>query len=125
MTATLAILILLSAVPGPAHHVAPAAGDSAFIVGAESPSPISPAKGRLLIAGRSLGDPNFAESVVLLLAYEPDGGAVGVILNRPSELRLAAVLPDTKELKERPDLVFVGGPVAPTEVLFLIRATAE
>ena len=80
------------------------------------------AKGQLLVASRSLGDPNFSESVILLLAYEAHG-AMGVVINRPSDVRLASVLTDVPELRERPDRVFLGGPVSGNLMVFLLRST--
>jgi putative transcriptional regulator len=80
-----------------------------------------PAKGRFLIASRSLIDPNFAETVVLLLAYDARG-AMGVVINRPTEVRLAATLPRIEELRERTDRVYLGGPVARNLMLLLVRA---
>ena len=50
---------------------------------AEEPSAESLA-GQLLIAAPNLLDPNFFRTVVLLLEHQ-DEGAVGVVLNRPSE----------------------------------------
>ncbi len=82
------------------------------------------AKGQLLIADRRLPDPNFAESVVLLLTGDARG-AMGVVINRPTPLRLASVLPDLKELHERPDRLFVGGPVGTSTVVFLIRSATQ
>lgn len=81
----------------------------------------SPAKGRLLIAGRNLGDPNFAEAVILLLAHG-EHGSMGIIINQPSQVSLASALPDVKELRERSDRVFLGGPVAGNAVVLLIRS---
>ena len=56
--------------------------------------PIPPAtlRGRLLVATPPLVDPNFDRSVVLLLEHGEDG-ALGIILNRPTDASLAAVLP--------------------------------
>src|SRR6266545_3022008 len=65
-------------------------------------SPTQPAKGRFLVASHSLADPNFSETVVLLLAYEPTG-AMGVVINRPADVRLGSVLRDVEELRDRPD----------------------
>ena len=47
--------------------------------------------GRLLVANPLLPDPNFDRTVVFLLAYGTEG-ALGLVLNRPSETRLAAPL---------------------------------
>ncbi len=84
-------------------------------------SATQPAKGRFLIASRQLGDPNFAETVVLLLGYEARG-AMGVVINRPTDVRLASALPDMTELRDRSDRVFVGGPVAGNVMVVLIRS---
>ena len=85
------------------------------------PSATPPAKGRFLIASHSLGDPHFAETVILLLAYGP-GGAMGVIINRPTEVRLATALPKVDELHERTEHLFAGGPVSRYAMLLLVRA---
>ena len=81
---------------------------------------VKPSKGRFLIASRQLLDPQFAETVVLLIEYNQHG-AVGVIINRPSELKLSAVLPEIEVLQQRPDTVYLGGPVAKNQLLLLIR----
>ena len=77
------------------------------------------AKGKFLVASRRLRDPNFKETVVLLIDYGL-GGAMGLIINRPSEVKLATVFPDIKELKERKDTIYVGGPVAVNQMLLLV-----
>lgn len=81
-------------------------------------------KGKFLIAGRELGDPNFFHTVVLLLEHSSEG-ALGVIVNRPTEVKLADLLPDMKGLGGRLDLVFAGGPVLPSQMLILIRSAGE
>lgn len=78
------------------------------------------AKGKFLVASRTLTDPNFSETIVLLLAYGAEG-AMGIIVNRRSDLRLSKVLPQIEELKARPDRLYWGGPVSPNNVLLLIR----
>ena len=84
----------------------------------------TPAKGRLLIAGRTLRDSNFAESVILLLSYDAHG-AFGVILNRPTEVPLASALPDVAELHGRSERIFLGGPVSTNLMLLLFRSPHE
>jgi putative transcriptional regulator len=78
-------------------------------------------KGKFLVASRRLSDPNFSETVVLLIDYGPDG-AMGLVINRPSNVKLSTVFPDVKELKQRTDKVYVGGPVAVNKMLMLIRS---
>ncbi len=70
-----------------------------------------PATGRLLVATPSLVDPNFAHTVVLLLDHD-DEGSLGVILNRPSAIAVASVLPDWARSVDPPEVLFEGGPVS-------------
>lgn len=81
-----------------------------------------PATGRLLIASHNLIDPNFGRTVIVLLAYDRSGAA-GLIINRPTDVRLATVLPHFKELHDRPDVVFLGGPVGRNLMSVLIRSS--
>jgi putative transcriptional regulator len=87
-------------------------------LGAEFLSP-----GRLLVANPLLPDPNFDRTVVLLLAYGEEG-ALGLVLNRPSETRLAAPLPEWEQLAASPAVLFMGGPVQHQAVICLARAPA-
>ncbi len=89
----------------------------------QSLSMVKPSKGRFLIASRQLLDPNFAETVVLLLEYNRQG-AMGLIINRPSEMKLSVVLPEIEALRQRPDTIYHGGPVAKNQLLLLIRTTS-
>jgi putative transcriptional regulator len=69
-------------------------------------------------------DPNFDRSVVLLLEHGDDG-ALGIVLNRPSETPLATVLPEWDEHATAPGVVFSGGPVAPEAVIALARGGTD
>lgn len=66
--------------------------------------------GRLLVATPVIGDPNFERTVVLVLDHDDDG-ALGIVLNRPSDLESAEVLPGWSDLTSDPGVVFSGGPV--------------
>ena len=79
------------------------------------------AKGKFLVASRQLQDPNFSETVVLLIEYGLEG-AMGLVINRPSAVKLATVFPDIEELKQRKDTIYVGGPVAVNQILMLIKS---
>jgi len=67
-------------------------------------------RGRLLVAEPALQDPNFARTVVLILEHSAEG-AIGVVLNRPSEVDVDGALPTWAHLATPPAVVFVGGPV--------------
>jgi putative transcriptional regulator len=68
--------------------------------------------GSLLIAGPGLWDPNFRRTVILV-GHHDEEGAVGVVLNRVSELEVALAAPPLAELVTPGDRLFVGGPVQP------------
>ena len=73
---------------------------------------MTPVKGSLLVAAPPLGDDNFDRTVVLVLEHGP-GGSLGLVVNRPSEVPVAAALPGWESLAAEPAVVFTGGPVAP------------
>jgi putative transcriptional regulator len=79
--------------------------------------------GRLLVATPLLPDPNFDRTVVLLLAQSEEG-ALGVVLNRPSEMEVDSPLPRWERLAADPRVVFFGGPVAPGAAICLARMPA-
>ena len=81
-------------------------------------------KGQLLVATPALLDPNFFRTVVLLLEHTEEG-AVGVVLNRPSDFELVATLPDWEERAAAPTVVFVGGPVAEGTAICLGRVDGQ
>src|SRR5690606_24228438 len=66
--------------------------------------------GRLLIAEPMLGDPNFERTVVLVVEHS-DEGAMGLVLNRPTDLAVAGALPAWDHLASEPAVLHVGGPV--------------
>ena len=78
-------------------------------------------RGRLLVAAPTLKDPNFDRTVVFVLEHTDDG-ALGVVLNRPSEIEVSDALPGWELLATQPPVVFLGGPVAPTGAICLGRA---
>lgn len=66
--------------------------------------------GSLLVATPLLTDPSFHRSVLLLLDHDEDG-ALGVVVNRPTQVDVASVLPDWQPYAGVPGVVFHGGPV--------------
>ncbi len=87
----------------------------------ESAAPDELADNRFLVAARHLLDPNFANTVVLLLSYG-EGGAMGLVINRPTELPLGELLPAVESLAESGETVWFGGPVAIDRLMMLVRA---
>jgi putative transcriptional regulator len=78
--------------------------------------------GQLLVATPLLGDPNFDRTVVLMLEHSEDG-AMGLVLNRPSDLPVTDILPDWAALASQPSEVFHGGPVSTDSALALVRTS--
>lgn len=77
--------------------------------------------GKLLIATPAIGDGNFEQSVIYMLHHDLDG-ALGVIINRPTELAVQELLPRWGELANEPGMVFTGGPVEPNGFIGVGRA---
>ena len=65
----------------------------------------------LLVATPVLLDPNFVDTVVLMLDVD-DGGALGVVLNRPTGVPVSDVLDPWGEVVAEPEVLFQGGPVS-------------
>jgi putative transcriptional regulator len=74
--------------------------------------------GQLLIASPALFDPNFRRMVVLI-AEHGDEGAMGLVLNRPSDTTVAEGVPPLSALAGPAEPVYVGGPVEPEGVIVL------
>jgi putative transcriptional regulator len=75
--------------------------------------------GVFLVATQRIGDPRFSRSVILLTHTGVDG-ALGVIINRPTDHRLSDLLPEIEALEGRSDLLFFGGPVSLDSIVMLV-----
>ena len=80
--------------------------------------------GMLLVATPALVDPNFVDTVVLLLDVD-DHGALGVVLNRPSGIPVSDVLADWGDVVAEPEVLFRGGPVSTEGALAVATLRAE
>lgn len=67
-----------------------------------------PGVGKLLLSEPTLPDPNFARTVILLVAAETPEGSLGFVLNRRMEIRLSDLGGDFTELGH---YLYEGGPV--------------
>ena len=79
------------------------------------------AVGKLLVASRDLGDPNFAKTVILLVRYDDEKGAVGLVINKRTDVPISRVFRDLKEAKGRGDPIYIGGPVELNTVMALLK----
>lgn len=77
--------------------------------------------GRLLVAMPVLEDPAFARAVVLLIDHDEDG-ALGVVLNRASQVPVTEATDRLLDLVPAPDVLFGGGPVEPEALVAIGRA---
>jgi putative transcriptional regulator len=79
-----------------------------------------------LVAHPQLRDPVFKESVVLMFPSSVgvgEGLVVGLILNRPARVALSEIFPNDKELKNRSETAYFGGPVDPRAPGVLFRSS--
>jgi putative transcriptional regulator len=74
--------------------------------------------GQLLLASPTLRDPNFRRAVILVGAHSQEG-AMGVVLNQPSEVTIAEAVPALELVLGEEQAVYVGGPVQPNSIVFL------
>jgi putative transcriptional regulator len=87
-------------------------------------SELAPAEGRVLVADRKLADPNFANTVVILLTYS-DSGAGGVVVNGPTKVTVERALAEFPEARGHSELLYDGGPVDHRQILALAKSTAK
>ena len=77
--------------------------------------------GLFLYAAPGVKDSRFAESVVLLIRHEPEG-SMGLVVNRPTDMRLREALVKVEEARGSDLSVYWGGPVQPEAILALVRS---
>jgi len=93
------------------------------IAGAAVAQQNDPANGLFLVAKPGLVDPNFRQTVVLVTQAQ-DYSTVGVIINRPTSLKLGQLLRDDSPSARYADVVYFGGPVMPQVVVALFRSAS-
>jgi len=74
----------------------------------------------MLVAMPTLLDPNFRQTVVLLCEHGA-GGAMGLVVNRPTTVLLSKNYPEAVRLCGREETVFVGGPVQTDALMILYQ----
>jgi len=88
------------------------------------PSPLlagnEPAPGMFLIATHDLTGSGFSESVVLIIQHD-ENGTMGVVINKPSDIDLTAIVPEVSDNVD--SQLYLGGPVATNGIMLLIKST--
>lgn len=79
-------------------------------------------RGRLLISGGGLYDPNFRHTVVLVGEHNAEG-ALGVILNRALDVTVEEIFPPLASLVPPGAPLYEGGPVLPDSPVLLAELT--
>jgi putative transcriptional regulator len=77
----------------------------------------------LLVAHPAFRDLEYRQTV-LLAAPAPNGGHVGVILNRPTRRSLGSLFPEHEPSKKVQEPVFYGGPFSRGALVALVRSDA-
>ena len=77
-------------------------------------------KSIFLVAKKDMPDPFFRDSVVLIT--NASVAPIGVIINKPLEVKLSKALPDAEKLKARDERLYFGGPVKANDVIFVFRS---
>jgi putative transcriptional regulator len=80
--------------------------------------PMDSLQGQLLVASPTMSDPNFARTVVAIANHDADG-ALGIVLNRPSDTEVVEAVPELEGVVDTDEVVFVGGPVQPASIVVL------
>jgi putative transcriptional regulator len=75
----------------------------------------------LLVAHPAFRDIEYRQTV-LIAAPVPNGGHVGVILNRPTKRSLGSLFPEHEPSKKVVDPVFYGGPFSRSALVALVKA---
>ncbi|WP_320671260.1 YqgE/AlgH family protein [Patulibacter defluvii] len=72
--------------------------------------------GQLLVASPTISDPHFSRTVVLVVDHDHDG-ALGIVLNRPTETAIEVAVPELADMFGADEVVHEGGPVQPDALL--------
>jgi putative transcriptional regulator len=82
------------------------------------------APGLFLVSSRTLTDPHFSRTVIYLVAHN-DEGSLGLVVNRPSEIRLADAVSGIENEAGDDHAIYYGGPVRHSMITMLIRSEKE
>lgn len=94
----------------------------AAILGAQGRALAAPAEPYFLVATHDLIDPIFGESVILILPVAESGVLLGVIINKPTKLRVQDLVSGAPVLAKPAETAFFGGPVEVNTPALLVRS---
>ena len=95
-----------------AASVTPAVGDERQVFGF------------FLVASEEMDDPRFKEAVILVTPHHR-GEVVGVIVNKPTEIAVSTLFPESELDDEHSRQLYFGGPVSGQSLLFLISSKKQ
>ena len=80
--------------------------------------------GFFLVASEEMQDPRFKETVVLVTPHHR-AEVVGVVVNKPTEIAVSTLFPQSELKDEHSRQLYFGGPVSGQSLLFLIRSKKQ
>jgi putative transcriptional regulator len=80
--------------------------------------------GFFLVASEDIQDPRFKETVILVTPHYR-AEVVGVVVNKPSEIAVSTLFPQSKLKDEHSRQLYFGGPVSGQSLLYLIRSKKQ
>jgi putative AlgH/UPF0301 family transcriptional regulator len=95
-------------------------GSTAFLTGTtrsprqtigSSDAASAKSESQLIVASRNLPDPFFQKSVVLMLPFKEGQLLVGLIINKPSKIKVRDLFRNSPELQKLETMAYFGGPV--------------
>ena len=121
--ATLATVVAFAAV-GAVHPALKADAQPGPLPSVQSKDIRSLGVGKLLVASRDLGDPSFAQTVIVLVRYDSQS-VLGLVLNKRTDFPVSRVLKGFKAATKRSDPVYLGGPVDTPMVFALYQSSSR
>lgn len=73
-----------------------------------------------LVATEKLHGTSFQQTVILL-THNSRQGATGLTINRPTDISLQEAFPGIRQLKQRTDPLYLGGPVSTNAIFVLLK----
>jgi putative transcriptional regulator len=80
--------------------------------------------GFFLVASEEMQDPRFKQAVILATPHHR-GEVVGVVVNKPTEIAVSTLFPQSELKDEHSRQLYFGGPVSGQSLLFLIRSKKQ